>query len=117
VADPNIDPIDICAPNDMHFDIAMAAIQAGKHVHCEKPLANSAELALWMTEAAERRGVTTLVGFNYIQNPEHGLARAMVRRGDIGGVTYGAWSSTATSWPAATYRTAGATIVRGPAPA
>ncbi len=72
----------------MHFDIAMAAIAAGKHVYCEKPLANSADLALQMTEAAERKGVTTLLGFNYIQNPVHGMARNIVRRGEIGDVRY-----------------------------
>ena len=88
IDNPEIDLIDICTPNDMHFDIAMAAIDAGKHVYCEKPLANSADLALRMTEAAERRGITTLIGFNYIQNPVHGLARDIVRRGNIGDVSY-----------------------------
>lgn len=88
VEDPSLDLIDICTPNDMHHDIAMAAIAAGKHVYCEKPLANTAELALEMTEAAERAGVTTLLGFNYIQNPIHGLAREIVRRGDLGEINY-----------------------------
>jgi predicted dehydrogenase len=88
VNDPGIDLIDICTPNDLHFDIAMAAIAAGKHVYCEKPLANSADLALQMTEAAERKGVTTLLGFNYIQNPVHGLAKKIVARGEIGDVDY-----------------------------
>jgi predicted dehydrogenase len=88
VDDPGIDLIDICTPNDLHFDIAMAAIAAGKHVYCEKPLANSADLALQMTEAAERKGVTTLLGFNYIQNPVHGLAKKIIARGEIGDVDY-----------------------------
>src|SRR5262249_6683149 len=51
VDDPTIDIVDICTPNDMHFDVAMAAIAAGKHVYCEKPLANTVEMARQMTEA------------------------------------------------------------------
>ena len=88
IDDPTIDIVDICTPNDMHFDVAMAAIAAGKHVYCEKPLANTVDLARQMAEAAERRGVTTLVGFNYIQNPVHGLGRAAIARGDLGDLTY-----------------------------
>lgn len=88
VDDPAIDIVDICTPNDMHVDVALAALAAGKHVYCEKPLANSVEDARRMTEAAERAGVATLVGFNYIQNPVHGLARAAIERGEIGEPRY-----------------------------
>jgi predicted dehydrogenase len=88
VDDPAIDIVDICTPNDMHFDVAMAAIAAGKHVYCEKPLANTVELARQMTEAAEKAGTITLVGFNYIQNPVHGLAKKAVQRGEIGDPRY-----------------------------
>lgn len=88
VDDPQIDIVDICTPNDMHFDVAMAAIAAGKHVYCEKPLANTVDLARQMTEAAEKAGIITLVGFNYIQNPVHGLARAAFARGEIGDPRY-----------------------------
>ncbi|MBV8566233.1 MAG: Gfo/Idh/MocA family oxidoreductase [Methylobacteriaceae bacterium] len=88
IDDKSIEIVDICTPNDMHFDVAMAAIAAGKHVYCEKPLANSVDHARQMARAAERAGVTTLVGFNYIQNPVHALARQALRRGDIGEVIY-----------------------------
>ncbi len=88
VNDPAIDIVDVCTPNDMHFDVAMAAIAAGKHVYCEKPLANSVELARQMKEAAEAKGVTTLVGFNFIQNPVHVLARKAIEQGDIGDLVY-----------------------------
>ncbi len=88
VEDPSIDIIDICTPNDMHFDMAMAALEAGKHVYCEKPLANTVDLARQMAEAAQRRGVITLVGFNYIQNPVHKLGRAAIARGDLGDLIY-----------------------------
>lgn len=88
VADPEIDIVDVCTPNDMHFDVAIAALDAGKHVYCEKPLANTVDLARQMAEAAKRRSVTTMVGFNYIQNPVHGLGRAAVARGDLGDLLY-----------------------------
>jgi len=88
IDDPTIDIVDVCTPNDMHFDVAMAAIEAGKHVYCEKPLANTVEHARQMADAAAAKGVTTLVGFNYIQNPVHSLARAVIGRGDIGEVNY-----------------------------
>jgi predicted dehydrogenase len=88
VDDQNIDIIDICTPNDMHFDIAMAAIAAGKHVYCEKPLSHNVDQARQMAQAAERRGVITMVGFNYIQNPVHKLGRAAIARGDLGDIIY-----------------------------
>ena len=88
VNDPKIDVVDICTPNDMHYDVAMAAIEAGKHVYCEKPLANSLKLAREMKEAAEKKGIITFVGFNYVQNPVQTLAREAIRRGDIGKPRY-----------------------------
>jgi predicted dehydrogenase len=88
VDDPSIDIVDICTPNDLHFEVAMAAIAAGKHVNCEKPLAHSLDQARQMAEAARDKGVTTIVGFNYIQNPVHTLAREAIRRGDIGHVNH-----------------------------
>jgi predicted dehydrogenase len=88
VDDPTIDIVDICTPNHTHFEVAMAAIAAGKHVYCEKPLSNTIEEARKMAEAARNRGVTTLVGFNYIQNPVHSLARAAIACGDLGEIIY-----------------------------
>jgi predicted dehydrogenase len=88
VEDPSIDIVDICTPNDLHADVAIAALAAGKHVYCEKPLANTIDLARQMAEAARHASVTTLVGFNYIQNPVHGLGRAAIARGDLGDLRY-----------------------------
>ncbi|MBZ0332174.1 Gfo/Idh/MocA family oxidoreductase [Halomonas sp. ANAO-440] len=84
VDDPDIDVVDICAPNFLHKEMALAAIAAGKHVYTEKPLALSAADAQEMVEAAERAGVKTLVGFNYIRNPASQLAREIVASGEIG---------------------------------
>ncbi|MER9169227.1 Gfo/Idh/MocA family oxidoreductase [Mesorhizobium australicum] len=84
VSDPEIDLIDITAPNAFHKEMALAAIAAGKHVYCEKPLAPLAADALEMAEAAERAGVCTQVGFNYLCNPMLRLARDMIRAGELG---------------------------------
>ncbi|WP_138466076.1 Gfo/Idh/MocA family protein [Poseidonocella sp. HB161398] len=84
VADPEIDVIDITAPNALHKEMALAAIAAGKHVYCEKPLAPLASDAREMAEAAEAAGVTTQVGFNYLCNPMLGLAKEMIEAGELG---------------------------------
>lgn len=87
LSDPNVDVVDITTPNDLHPEIAIAAAEAGKHIYCEKPLANSAADAHRMTKAAEAAGVVTLVGFNYLKNPAQGFARQLIERGDIGSVS------------------------------
>lgn len=84
VADPQIDVIDICAPNHLHYPMARAALEAGKAVFCEKPLAldvaESRELARLATESA----CPTLVGFNYAKNPAIALAAELIAGGEIG---------------------------------
>jgi predicted dehydrogenase len=86
VADPAVDLVDITAPNTLHAPIALAAIEAGKPVYCEKPLAPNALEARQMVDAAERKGVKTAVGFNYLKNPMVALAREIVASGEIGEV-------------------------------
>lgn len=86
VADPSVDIVAITTPNTLHKEMALAAIAAGKHVYCEKPLAPTAADALEMTQAAERAGVVTAVGFNYLKNPLLKLAREIVASGEIGEV-------------------------------
>ena len=84
VANPEIDVINITAPNALHKEMALAAIAAGKHVYCEKPLAPLAVDAREMADAAEAKGVKTQVGFNYLCNPMLGLAREMIAAGELG---------------------------------
>ncbi|MBP7000875.1 Gfo/Idh/MocA family oxidoreductase [Amaricoccus sp.] len=84
VADPDIDLVDITAPNALHREMALAAIAAGKHVYCEKPLAPRAAEAREMAEAAEAAGARTQVGFNYICNPMLRVAREMIAAGELG---------------------------------
>jgi predicted dehydrogenase len=87
----DVDVVDICTPGDSHADIAVAALEAGKHVLCEKPLANTVAEAERMTEAAERaaeRGVLSAVGFNYRRTPALALARRLVQEGAVGTVRH-----------------------------
>lgn len=84
VTNSEIDLVSITAPNALHKEMALAAIAAGKHVYCEKPLAPLAADALEMTLAAEAKGVKTQVGFNYLCNPMLGLARQMIEAGELG---------------------------------
>ncbi|MFH8448369.1 Gfo/Idh/MocA family protein [Streptomyces fungicidicus] len=83
----DVDLVDICTPGDSHAEIALAALAAGKHVLCEKPLANTVEEAEAMARAAEAaaaRGRLAMVGFNYRRVPATALARRMVAEGRIG---------------------------------
>ena len=85
----DIDIVDICTPGHLHHDIALAALEAGKHVLVEKPLANSlaeAEAMVAAADAAERRGVLSMVGFNYRRVPALALARELIAAGRIGDV-------------------------------
>lgn len=84
IENPDIDLVSITAPNALHKEMSLAAIAAGKHVYCEKPLAPLASDALEMTLAAETRGVKTQVGFNYLCNPMLALAREMIAAGELG---------------------------------
>ena len=81
--------VDVCSPGDTHAEIAMAALDAGKHVLCEKPLANTVEEAEQMVTAASsaaERGVWAMCGFTYRRTPALALARQLVEAGRIGPV-------------------------------
>jgi predicted dehydrogenase len=79
--------VDIVAPGDMHAPIAIAALRAGKHVLCEKPLANTladAEAMAGAADAAFPHGARAMVGFNYRRVPALALARQLIEQGRIG---------------------------------
>ena len=85
----DIDVIDIVTPGDSHAAIAIAALEAGKHVLCEKPLANTVDEAAAMADAAASaaaRGVYAMVGFTYRRVPAATFARELVTGGAIGEV-------------------------------
>jgi predicted dehydrogenase len=86
----DIDVVDIVTPGSSHAEIAIAALEAGKHVLCEKPLANTVAEAEAMADAAARaaeRGVFAMVGFTYRRVPATTFARQLVAEGRIGRVT------------------------------
>ena len=87
----DVDLVDICTPGFTHAEIAIAALEAGKHVLCEKPLANSVAEAEAMAAAAEQaraHGVRAMVGFTYRRVPAIALARRLVAAGRIGEVRH-----------------------------
>ncbi|MBM3714557.1 MAG: Gfo/Idh/MocA family oxidoreductase [Actinobacteria bacterium] len=89
VARDDIDVVDVVTPGDTHAEIAIAALEAGKHVLCEKPLANTVDEARRMAAAAESaraRGIRSMVGFTYRRVPATTFARDLVASGRIGEV-------------------------------
>ncbi|WP_416416433.1 Gfo/Idh/MocA family protein [Paenarthrobacter aromaticivorans] len=83
--------VDICAPGWMHAEIAVAALEAGKHVLVEKPLANTIAEAEAMTAAAaaaRAKGVQSMIGFNYRRVPALALARELIAEGRLGTVRH-----------------------------
>ncbi|NRG19618.1 Gfo/Idh/MocA family oxidoreductase [Rhizobiales bacterium] len=79
-----IDIISITSPNEFHAEMAIAAMEAGKHVWCEKPMAPSEADAELMLEAARKSGRVALLGYNYIQNPAIRFIRKFLEDGAIG---------------------------------
>lgn len=86
LADPSIDVIHICTPNVTHFPIAKAAIEAGKHVICEKPLAMSADQAAGLVQLAHDKGVVHATSYNLRFYPNVAQMRRMVATGEVGEV-------------------------------
>ena len=80
----DVDVVDICTPNHLHKDMALAAIAAGKHVWCEKPLALNADDSRVIWQAARDAGLQSSMGFNYACNPLITLAREMIAAGELG---------------------------------
>jgi predicted dehydrogenase len=81
---PDIDAIDICVPNDLHMEIAIAAAKAGKMVLCEKPLARTAKEGEKMVAAVEKAGVPNTVWYNYRRVPAVSLVKQVVASGRLG---------------------------------
>ena len=89
VTRPDIDVVDICTPGDTHAEIALAALAAGKHVLCEKPLANSVADADRMASAAGAApDVIAMCGFSYRRTPALSLARELIAAGRLGEIRH-----------------------------
>jgi predicted dehydrogenase len=91
VSRDDIDLVDVCTPGDAHAEIAIAALEAGKHVLCEKPLANSVADAERMCDAAGNAagfGVVAMCGFSYRRTPALALARRFIEEGRLGQIRH-----------------------------
>lgn len=88
VDDPDIDVVGICSPTYLHKEMALAALAAGKHVICEKPLSLSSVDAFVMANAADQAGVQTLAGYNYCKNPATQLAKQLIQSGELGDIVH-----------------------------
>jgi len=99
VRDPQVDLVDICAPDYLHCEIAIAAAETGKDVVCEKPLARNVIEGKRMVKAVRKHGVRGLVAYNYRTVPAIQLAKQMVEEGELGEI-YHFRTSWLTDWAA-----------------
>ncbi len=88
VADRDVDVVDICVPSNLHREIALAAIAAGKHLYAEKPVGLDAQQAREIARAARKAGVKHITGYTYLRNPLIGLAKKLIDEGAIGRVIH-----------------------------
>ena len=84
VDDPEVDLVDICLPDRLHYVVAKSALEQGKHVYCEKPLTDTVAQARELAELAAKTGRITRIGHNYPRNPAHELAKEILDNGEIG---------------------------------
>jgi predicted dehydrogenase len=84
----DIDLVDVCTPGDSHAEIAIAAAKAGKHVFCEKPLANTLKDAEAMLAAVKKAGVTHMICHNYRRIPAVMLAKQLITEGALGEIRH-----------------------------
>src|SRR5271157_1406467 len=88
VTDPEVDVVSITTPTGLHAPMAIAALEAGKHVWCEKPMAPALADAERMAAAARISGRVAILGYNYIQSPAIRYIRKLLERGVIGAVNH-----------------------------
>jgi predicted dehydrogenase len=88
IARPDIQLIDVSTPGDTHKDVVLAALKAGKHVICEKPLANNLDEAREMLEAARAAGTVAVVNYNYRRVPAVQLAKKLIDDGVLGEIRH-----------------------------
>ncbi len=88
IADPDVDVVSVTTPNAFHAEMAIAALEAGKHVWCEKPMAVALADAERMAAAAKASGRVAVLGYNYIQNPLVRQIGALLGEGAIGVVNH-----------------------------
>jgi predicted dehydrogenase len=106
LADPEIDAVDVCTPNYLHAPMSIAALEAGKHVLCERPLGRSAEEASAMFKAAKKADRLLMCAVQSRFRPDAQLLRTFVEKGDLGGVFYAktGWLRQRTQWDSDEWR-------------
>ena len=88
IADPGVEVVSITTPNALHAPMAIAALEAGKHVWCEKPMAPSLDEAERMAAAARASGRVAILGYNYIQSPAVRFIDKLMKSDAIGLLTH-----------------------------
>ena len=84
--DTEVNLVDICLPDHLHFEVAKAALLAGKNVYCEKPFTATGDEARELADIASEKGLITRVGHNFPKNPVHDLTKEMIENGEIGDI-------------------------------
>jgi len=106
LADDEIDAIDICTPNFLHAPMATAALEAEKHVLCERPLARSGEEAAAMVKAAKKADRVLMCAVQHRFRPDAQLLRTFVQKGDLGEIFFAkaGWLRQRTEWDSDEWR-------------
>jgi predicted dehydrogenase len=106
LADDSIDAVDICTPNFLHAPMAVAALEAGKHVLCERPLARSAAEAAQMVKAAKKADRTLACAVQHRFRADAQLLRTFVAKGELGEIFYAkaGWLRLRTEWDSEEWR-------------
>ena len=86
--DPSVDAVAIATPVSTHYELALAAMEAGKHVFVEKPLAASAEAAVELVDAATRAGLVLMPGHTFLYSPPVLLIRDLIQSGELGEIYF-----------------------------
>jgi len=106
LADEEIDAVDLCTPNYLHSPMATAALEAGKHVLCERPLARSADEAAAMIKAARKAERVLMCAVQHRFRPDAMLLKKFVEKGDLGEIFFAkaGWLRQRTEWDSDEWR-------------
>jgi predicted dehydrogenase len=102
----DVDAVDVCTPNFLHSPMALAALEAGKHVLCERPLARSAAEAASMAKAAKKADCVLMCSVQHRFRDDSKLLRTFVQKGDLGDIFYtkAGWLRRRTEWDSDEWR-------------
>jgi len=106
LSDEEVDVVDLCTPNYLHAPMAVAALEAGKHVFCERPLSRSADEAAAMVKAAKKHERVVMCSVQHRFRPDAQLLRKFVEKGDLGEIFFvkAGWLRQRTQWDSDEWR-------------